>query len=480
MDLGLRHVELVTGGLGEPAHELPGRLEDPDDGSPLGPHRATDEAQLERALGAAHAAWAAGGWSDEPVEARAGALERLAEELDRRAETIALLDAVDSGVPLAITSAIAGSLGDTLRDVAARARTTEASRPLAAGDRRVEVLRLPWGPAVLLTPFNAPAATAVKKLANALAAGCPAILKPSEHAPSSAGQIAEAAVAAGLPPGALQVVHGGADVAARLVGDPRVRMVSLTGGQGAGRAVAALAAPRMAALQLELGGTNPAVVTPDADPEAAARALAGGMTKLNGQWCEAPRRVLADHRIHDDLVDALRAQLEGVRVGPARAADTEMGPLAHSAHHAAVRRQLAVLGGEQLATAPLPGGGGFFESPTLVVGLAPDAVREEIFGPVLSLHRVAGDAEAVAAANANGDGLAAYVFAGDPERAFAVGRALHAGEVRLGGTHLLDLAPGSAQSFWGTSGIGAHGDAEVLEAYRGTRIVGEDDPTLPI
>ena len=99
---------------------------------------------------------------------------------------------------------------------------------------------------------------------------------------------------------------------------------------------------------------------------------------------------------------------------------------------------------------------------------------------MLTLHPVAGDAAAVAAANATGDGLAGYVFSADRERAFALGRRLRAGEVRLGGTHLLDLAPGSAQSFWGTSGIGGHGAHEALEAYRGTRIVGVDDPALPI
>jgi phenylacetaldehyde dehydrogenase len=116
-------------------------------------------------------------------------------------------------------------------------------------------------------------------------------------------------------------------------------------------------------------------------------------------------------------------------------------------------------------------------SPTIVTGA--DA-REEIFGPVLTIRAVRDDAEALAAAGELGDGLAAYVFAGDRERAFALGRALHAGEVRLGGTHLLDLAPGSEQSFWGASGLGGHGARPALEAYRGTRIVGEDDPALPI
>ncbi len=280
MSLPGQYIELIAGALGEPAAVLDGQLEDSDDGSLLGPQRASTGGERQDALATAHAAWAGGSWSGLDLPDRADALERLAAELDRRAETIALLDTVDSGVPLAVTTAIAGSLGDVVRLVVARARVTGDVRTLDAGGRRVEVLRLPWGPALLLTPFNAPAPTAVEKVANALAAGCPAILKPSAHAPSSAGQIAEAAVAADLPPGALQIVHGGTDAARRLVADPRVRVISLTGGQAAGRSIAAAAAPRMAALQLELGGSNPSVVAEDADVSHAAAALAAGMTKL--------------------------------------------------------------------------------------------------------------------------------------------------------------------------------------------------------
>jgi betaine-aldehyde dehydrogenase len=474
------YIELVDGALAAAAEDLGGRLEDPDDGSVIGPQRASESAVVERALAVAQDAWSTGAWSDLSLGERRLALERLATELDARAEDVALLDAVDSGVPISVTRAVAGSLGSLVCAVLDEAERAGERRGLAAGGRRVEVLRLPWGPAVLLTPWNAPAAAAVAKIANALAAGCPAILKPSELAPSSAGVIAEAALAAQLPPGALQIVHGGAAVAQHLAGDQRVRMVSLTGGAAAGRAVALAAAPRMAALQLELGGTNPAIVTSDADIPAAARSLAAGATKLNGQWCEAPRRVFVAAGRHDDLVDALEEALTQVHVGPARDARSEVGPLVSGAHRDRVVRQVEALGGEARATAAVPDGPGSFMSPTLVLGVPAGGVREEIFGPVLSVHRVAADVEAVGAANANGDGLAGYVFCGDDERAFALGRALHCGEIRIGGTNLLDLAPGSTQSFWGSSGIGAHGGREVLEAFRGSRIIGEEDPTLAL
>jgi betaine-aldehyde dehydrogenase len=475
-----RSVELVDGELGHASVPLGGVLEDPDNGARRGEQLASTDATVERALAVAHESWLAGdGWSAVPAAERAERLERLAGELDARAEEIAVADAVESGVPLAVTGMIAGSLGAIVRGVVAQLRRAEPVRRLEAGGRRVELLRLPWGPAVLLTPWNAPAAAAAGKVANALAAGCPAILKPSEHAPTSSGALAEAARAAGLPAGALQVVHGGPAVAARLVGDPRVRCVALTGGQAAGRAVAAAAAPRMAALQLELGGSNPAVVLAGADPAAAAAALVEGMTKLNGQWCEAPRRVLVEAQAHDALVDALREALGRVTVGSWREA-VDVGPLAHRAHFKRVQGQVARIGGERWSPVAVDAPGGCAMAPVLITGAPASAVTEEVFGPVLTVHAVAGPDEAVRAANALGDGLAGYVFAGDADEAFALGRRLHAGEVRLGGTHLVDLAGGSAQSFWGTSGIGGHGAAEVLEAFRGTRIVGEDDPALPI
>jgi phenylacetaldehyde dehydrogenase len=467
--------QLVAGELAAPAGAPAAELEDPNDGRPLGPSRASTDARVEDALAIA----AASTWPQRDLDERAALLEALADALDARAGEIARAEAIDTGVPISVTEAIAGSLGGTVRGAVATARSAGEERLLPADDRRVELLRRPWGPAALLAPWNAPAPVAVSKLAHALAAGCPAILKPSEHAPQAAGLLARAAVDAGLPADALAVVHGGPPVALRLAADPRVAVVSLTGGLAAGRAVAAAAIDRMAALQLELGASNPALVCDDADVAATAAALAAGMTKLNGQWCEAPRRVFVHTRRHDELLDALRGELASLRIGSSLDPTSAMGPLARRRHRDRVAAQARSLGAAPIAAAPAPDAGAFL-APMLVPGLAPDAVREEIFGPVLTLHPVADDDTALAAANATGDGLAAYVFSADEERAFGLGRRLRAGEVRLGGTHLLDLAPGSAQSFWGTSGIGGHGAREALEAYRGTRIVGVDDPALPI
>ena len=327
--MALVQLELVAGELSSPGVVLGGDHEDPNTGEAMAPRLASTDEAVERALAAAWEAWGEG---DMPMDERAALLGRLAAEVDDRAERIAVAEALDTGVPIAVTRMIAGSLGETIRAVAALAAETLAPRALDAGGRRVEQLRPPWGPAALLVPWNAPAPTAVGKIANALVAGCPAIVKPSEHAVAACSLIAEAAVAAGLPSGALQIVHGDGLLGAQLATDERIRAIALTGGQASGRAVAAAAAPRMAALRLELGGTNPAVVTADADAEAAAEALIRGMTKLSGQWCEAPRRVLVASGLHDALHDALLDRLSAIKVGSSMDETTQLGPIGNRPH----------------------------------------------------------------------------------------------------------------------------------------------------
>jgi phenylacetaldehyde dehydrogenase len=277
-------------------------------------------------------------------------------------------------------------------------------------------------------------------------------------------------------------VCGGADVGRQLASDARAKVVSYTGGSAGGRAVAGAAIGRMASLQLELSGANPALVVRGADLEQAARELAHGVTVLNGQWCEAPRRVFVHAGEHDRLVSLVLEQLAGRAIGHSLDPGTDVGPLAHRHHFDRVVAQLArleTLGDATRSHDDLPGEG-FFVSPTVVGGLPFDAVSEEIFGPVLAVLPYTDLEQAVQAANGLGDGLAAYVFGPDRDAAFELGRRMHAGEVRLGGVRILDLAPGSAQSFWGTSGLGGHGRISVLEAHLGTRVVGEEDFGLPL
>jgi acyl-CoA reductase-like NAD-dependent aldehyde dehydrogenase len=308
------------------------------------------------------------------------------------------------------------------------------------------------------------------------------VLKPSEVTPTSTALLVDTVVAADLGPGAAQILCGGAGVGQQLAADPRARVVSYTGGSAGGRAVAEAAVGRMASLQLELSGTNPAIVTRGADLERAARELAHGITVLNGQWCEAPRRVFVHAADHDGLVALLLERLAERTIGSSLDPGTEIGPLAYRGHFERVLGQLERLRerGEASAAHDRVPDEGFFVSPTIVAALPLDAVSEEIFGPVLAVAPYRDLEDAMTAANGVGDGLAAYVFAPDRDSAFDLGKRLHAGEVRLGGVRVLDLAPGSAQSFWGTSGLGGHGRVSVLEAHLGVRVVGEEDFGLPL
>ncbi len=477
------HADLVNGRPGTPDVPI-GVAEDPNTGATLGALTATSPERVETALAAADAAWGHGdgGWSSRAHAQRLPGLLRLAAELDNRADALAVRHAAEVGIPISTTRVFAAGVAGVVEEIAATAAGILAPRPLDAPGRRVERLHLPLGPAALMGSWNAPAFMAATKIGNALAAGCPAIYKPSEITPQSTAILVEALVAADLGPGTAQVVCGGADVGQQLAASAHTRIVSYTGGSAGGRAVAAAAIGRMVSLQLELSGANPAIVMDGADLEHAADELARGATVLNGQWCEAPRRVFVPARDHDRLVGLLLDRLGAHTIGDSRDPATTLGPLAYRGHHQRVTVQLDRLRerGEATPSHDAVPGEGFFLSPTVVAGLPFDAVDEEIFGPVLAVMPYTDAGEALQAANGLGDGLAAYVFGSDRNAAFTLARRLHAGEVRIGGTRVLDLAAGSAQSFWGTSGLGGHGRAEVLAAHLGIRVIGEENLDLPL
>jgi betaine-aldehyde dehydrogenase len=478
-----RPLNLIAGEPTTPSASV-GAASDPATGEPLGDMPASPATDIHRALDVAYAAWGNGdgSFARRPLDARLADLERIARALDERADAFAYWHAREIGIPIATTRLLSAGLGDVVRGIAETAPAVLEPQRAWAGGRRVEVHRLPWGPAALYTAWNAPAFLAMTKLAYALAAGCPAIIKPSEHAGATTGLLVGALCAADLEPGAAQVVCGGPETGARLAADSRVRMISYTGGTAGGRAVAAAAIGRMTALQLELSAANPAVVTADADLENAAAELAQGATVLNGQWCEAPRRVYVHASAHDELVERLGVHLRRRRLGEPLAEETELGPLARKEQLDTVNRAIARLGrlGRVDRSHDALPSRGWYLSPTVVSQLPRDAVDGEIFGPVLAVAPYDDLEDAIRAANALADGLAGYVFAGKAEDGFRIGMRLHAGEIRLGGARVLDLAPGSMQSFWGTSGTGGHGREDVLRAHTGARIVGEEDHSLPL
>lgn len=474
--------DLVDGVREVPGGSLPLELANPSTGEPLGRAACTSADALERAIAAAARVHADGSWGGLDPGTRAAALERVADQLEARAEAIGAAEAMGSGVPISIASAFGGATAGSFREAVALMREAGDVRELGEPGRPVELWRFPWGPAAVLVPWNAAAAMAAKKAAFALAAGAPVLLKAPERSPWGCNLVADAIDAAGLPPGAFQLVHGGAEAGSALTGDPRVRAVSFTGSVATGRSIARAAAEDFKALQLELGGNNPVVVLPDADVAETAASLASGMVKLNGQWCEGPGKVLVPPALHDELVAALLEALAAYRMGPHDDPSTQLGPLSSAAHREGLDAQVAELvarGGTVHASHEAPATGAFW-SPRVITGVAASDAVEELFGPVVTVHPVDSPDEAVAIANASPYGLAAYAFGRDTEAAMGIARRLRFGEVKVNGTSLLDLAPGSAQSFWRSSGIGGHGDRDVMAFFRGTQVVGVDRTGLPI
>jgi phenylacetaldehyde dehydrogenase len=479
----LRQIDRVGGEELAPAGTLPGWLCDPSTGARIAQQAATDLETVDRAIGIAADVDRLGTWRSLSIDERCAYLELIAENLEPLGDSVGEAESLGSGVPIGIARLFGGSLAGNFRDAIGHLRDGWVTTDLSEDGRPVELLRIPWGPTAIFVPFNAPAAMAAKKVAYALAAGAPVILKPPENGPFGCNLLADAIGAADLPAGVFQMVHGGAEVGVKLTTDPRIRAISFTGGVTTGRIIARAAAEDFKAVQLELGGNNPVIVREDADIELTAQALADGIIKLNGQWCEAPGKVLVARPIHDALVTALERRLRDVRIGATTDEDAQLGPIAFEAHRAQLDDQVQRLvdhGASVVVAGDAPDLPGWFWAPRIVVGADPVDAVEEMFGPVVTVHAVDSDEEAVAIANDSPYGLAGYVFGRDVDAAMAVGRAIRFGEVKINSTSLLDLSPGSVQSFWRNSGIGGHGDTDVFRFFCGAQIVGVDRPGLPI
>ncbi|MBB3043615.1 aldehyde dehydrogenase family protein [Nocardioides soli] len=477
--------QLVAGEWTTPTQQLDLVLEDPFRGVPLGAAAATSDADVERAIASAAAAYDEGGWLALAVERRAEVLDAIGDALEAELPRIAALEAFATGVPVRQTSIVGvivpGAFrlaaqmlrGGVLRDD----RTSEGGHP-------VEVHRLPLGPAVCLVPWNAPAPMAAHKVASALAAGAPTILKPSEYAPYGTSELARVVgrvlAEAGVHPGLFQLVQGGPHVGGLVVRDARVRAVSFTGGAIGGRAVAAACAEDFTALQLELGGNNPLVVVPDADPEAAATAAVDLLTTLNGQWCRALGRLVVPATMADEVLGRALDRLARLRAGDPLDPETDLGPMVHSRHAARLRQEIATraaAGGTAHASTELPAGSGSFLAPTLVTGVPEAAATEEMFGPVATVHTYETVAEAVALANGTPFGLEGYVVGTDTERALAVARQVRAGEVKVNGSTIMSLHLMTPRPAWGLSGLGEEGTVETIRIFTGARVVGVEGMT---
>jgi alpha-ketoglutaric semialdehyde dehydrogenase len=300
--------------------------------------------------------------------------------------------------------------------------------------------RLPVGVVSVVTPFNFPLLVPVWKIAPALAFGNTVVWKPSELVPLSAAALVDALAEAGLPAGVINLVHGGNDVGAAMSQHDAIDAITFTGSTHVGRIVQQAAAQRSMKVQLELGGSNPAVVLRDADLTASVEHVVKGAFGAAGQRCTAIRRAIIDDHIHDEFVDALAAKVAGWTMGPGLDAATQMPPMVSARQRS---RALDGVNANIASGARLVCGGiaptddalmyGHFLAATVLDNITESCFTwdEEIFGPVLSVIRASSADEAIAIANATPYGLNAGIFTTDVEHALRLGPQLRAGMVHI-------------------------------------------------
>lgn len=396
----------------------------------------SDSGDVAQAVGAVGAGYPA--WAERPPDVRADVLNRAAGILAARADELARELVREEGKTLA------EALGETrrtpanLRFYAGEAlRLAGESFPASDGGL-ILTLREPVGVVAAITPWNFPLNIPSRKLAPALAAGNGVVYKPSEVTPLLGQRLVEALLEAGVPAGAVALVHGGAEAGAALAADQRVAALTFTGSTAVGRAIHRTMDPSRRC-QLEMGGKNPVVVLADADLNRAADLIARGAFGLSGQACTGTSRVIVHDSVHDDLVGRLVARARSVVVGDGLVAGVGMGPLATRAQLEKTRRYVAdaVADGAVLAAGdePLPAGTehGHFTRPAILTGVDPGAAvaREEVFGPVVAVLRAGSFDEAIALANDTEYGLSAAIVTADLGRAMAFAHRVSSGIVKV-------------------------------------------------
>ena len=473
--------ELYVDGRWVPAHSGKRReIRCPADGTLVAEIDEAGPEDTEAAIAAAHAAFHAGDWSATPARERGDLLLRVADLLERDTATIARLESLDTGKRLVESEYDVADVVSVFRHYG-RVAAEEAGRVVDTGNPDVvsRIVHEPVGVCALITPWNYPLLQVSWKVAPCLAAGNTFVLKPSELTPHTAIHLMKLLEEAGLPAGVGNLVLGaGAGAGAPLSTDPRVDLVSFTGGLATGRAIMAAAAGTVKKVALELGGKNPNIVFADADLEVALDFALTAVFLHSGQVCSAGARLLVEESIHDEFVDALVARAERIRLGGPFDEKAQTGPLTSAAHRDKVEAYVAAglaegavlrCGGARPDDPELADG--FYYRPTVLDGCtsAMSVTQDESFGPVLTVETFTDEDEAVRIANDSIYGLAGAVWTEGAGRGQRV-----AARLRMGTVWINDYHPYVPQAEWGgykQSGTGRELGTAGLDEYRETKHV---------
>lgn len=421
-------------------------------------------------IAAAHRAWPA--WKGGSARQRAALLHRYADLILANLEDLALIMTAEQGKPLPEARGEVEHGARYVRWYAEEARRIYGTvLPSEQADRRFITTLDSLGVCVAITPWNFPCSTVLRKVAPALAAGCPVVLKPASHTPLSALALVFLAQEAGLPEGVLQVLPGrSTEIGPVLTGNPLVRGLSFTGSTAVGKLLMRQCANTVKRLSLELGGHAPFIVFADADLDAAVQGVLSCKFRNTGQTCVCANRLLVEEGITTEFCECLSQAVQRLKVGDGFAAGSDLGPLIDAAAVDKVEMHIAdalaqgaglACGGERLLDQ------GYFFAPTLLTGATSTmrVTQEETFGPVLPVLSFSNEAEAISMANNTPYGLAAYFYSRDINRIQRVAEALAFGMVGINtGRMSSEAAPfgGVKESGFGREGS-RHGIREFLE-----------------
>ena len=422
---------------------------------------------------------------------RAAWMNAAADILDAEVDAIATTMTTEMGKTLASAKAEVAKCAKACRFYATHAESYLADEPAdaaAVGANRAYVTYQPLGPVLAVMPWNFPLWQAMRFAAPALMAGNPGLLKHASNVPQTALFMEELFRRAGFPDGSFVTLLVGSDAVEAVICDPRVRAATLTGSEGAGRAVAAIAGRELKKTVLELGGSDPYVVMPSADIARAAEVATVARCQNNGQSCIAAKRFIVHADVYDDFAEAFVARMAALRVGDPMSSSTDVGPLATAQGRDDVDAQVrdAVAQGARVLCGGAPiDGPGWYYPPTVVADLTPEMRmwRDEVFGPVAGLFRVGSYEEAVELANGTAFGLGANAWTTDPQEQARFAADLDAGLVFINGmvTSYPELPFGGVK----TSGYGRELSVQGIREFCNTKTVwvggsvnGEPAPTI--
>lgn len=472
-----RYGLIIDGDAESPANCPAITRRSPIDGVVLAEYAAGSPADTERAIVAARTAFDDGPWPRLSAMDRARVLLRVAELMRADASRLAEIEALETGKPLRYARSDVEGSAELFEYAAGLAMTSHGELHTGLGENcTAMVVREPAGVAAMILPWNFPLLLLAQKLPFALAAGCTAVVKPSEFTSGTALELASILREAGVPGGAVNVVTGyGAEVGATLAASLDVDILSFTGSTATGQAIIAASAPTAKRLSMELGGKGANIVFDDADLDDALDGVLFGAFFNNGECCVAGSRLLVQDSIADEFIARVAAGADRLRIGDPREPETDIGPMIHDGHRHKVLGHIAsaaehggrVVTSGTVATAEA----GHYVTPTVIVDVTAESpeFHEEIFGPVLTVTRFHDTEEAIRLANATQYGLSGSLWTKNLDRALRVAKRLRSGRVWVNTT--IDGGPQLPAGGMKQSGFGREMGVVGFEEFTETKTI---------